>query len=95
MDPVWTLFSRRTISRLAYWLSALGYNLRDRSVSNRIYLVYFCFFWIVWVTAVFALLGGAVADVFHAIEDDYSLPQVVVTLGNMRWQPGRCSGSGR
>jgi hypothetical protein len=55
--PIWTLYSRRMFSRLAYWLAALGYNLRDRSLNNRIYLVYFCGFWLVWAGAVFALLG--------------------------------------
>lgn len=79
MDPVWTLFSRRTFSRLAYWLSALGYNLRDRSAANRIYLVYFCIFWFIWAVAVFALLGSSLADIFNEIQGFYSPPQLVVT----------------
>jgi hypothetical protein len=62
MDPVWMLYRRRIFSRLAYWLSALGYNLRDRSATNRMYLVYFCLFWLVWVTAVLALLGRSAAE---------------------------------
>ncbi len=68
MDPVWTLFSRRTFSRLAYWLSALGYDLRDRSLGNRIYLVYFCLFWLAWIIAVVALLGGGISSAFGAIQ---------------------------
>jgi hypothetical protein len=80
VDPVWTLFSRRTFSRLAYWLSVLGYDLRDRSVANRIYLVYFWAFWSAWAIAVFALLGSTVAGVFHEIESFSPPPQVVVTL---------------
>jgi len=64
MHPIWTLYSRRIFSRLAYWLAALGYNLRDRSLNNRIYLVYFFIFWLVWVAAVFALLGQTLAGWF-------------------------------
>ncbi len=61
MHPIWTLYSRRIFSRLAYWLSALGYSLHDRSTNNRLYLVYFCIFWLVWVGAVFALIGSTLA----------------------------------
>ena len=61
-DPVWSLFRRRTFSRLAYWCQALGFDLRDRSLSNRLYFVYFCIFWLAWAVAVFALLGSALAQ---------------------------------
>jgi hypothetical protein len=64
MDPVWILFLRRLSSRLAYWLSALGYNLRDRTMTNRLYLIYFCAFWLGWVVAIFALLGSSLAGAF-------------------------------
>jgi hypothetical protein len=61
VHPIWTLFSRRTLSRLAYWLSALGYNLSDRSVVNRVYLLYFFGFWAAWGVAMLALVGGGLA----------------------------------
>ena len=81
-DPVWTLFSRRTFSRLAYWLSALGYNLRDRSATNRIYLVYFCVFWLAWGVAVFALLGSGVANVFQSLPGD-DPPRLVLMFSEL------------
>jgi hypothetical protein len=62
MHPVWTLFSRRSLSRLAYWLSALGYDLRDRSVSNYLYGIYFLIFWAAWVVSVLALLGSSLSN---------------------------------
>ena len=62
MQPIWTLYSRRIFSRLAYWLSALGYNLRDRSLNNRLYLIYFIAFWAVWAGVVFALMAATLAD---------------------------------
>ena len=82
MDPVWTLFSRRTLSRLAYWLSALGYDLRDRSVANRVYLAYFCAFWLAWGTAMLALAGGGLARAFIEMPSAVSPPELVLTLGS-------------
>ncbi len=63
-DPVWILFRRRAFSRLAYWCLVLGYDFRDRSLTNRFYFVYFLLFWLAWATAVFALLGYTLAGFF-------------------------------
>ena len=59
--PIWTLYSRRFSLSLGYWLSALGLDWRDRSTSNRLYMVYFFAFWAGWAVAAFALLGSWVA----------------------------------
>ena len=64
-DPVWILFRRRTFSRLAYWFQVLGFNLRDRSLNNLLYFVYFCAFWLAWIVAVFALLGSELVKAFE------------------------------
>jgi hypothetical protein len=77
IGPVWTLILRRLSSRLAYWLSALGYNLRDKSTTNRIYLVYFCTFWLGWIVVVFVLFGSSLARMFLEIRA-VSLQQAVV-----------------
>jgi hypothetical protein len=66
-DPVWILFRRSTSSRLAYWCLVLGYDFRDRSLTNRFYFVYFILFWLAWVTAVFALLGYTLAGFFGTL----------------------------
>jgi hypothetical protein len=63
-DPVWILFRRRSFSRLAYWCLVLGFDFRDRSLTNRFYFVYFLLFWLAWATAVFALLGYTLAGFF-------------------------------
>jgi hypothetical protein len=63
-DPVWLLFRRRSFSRLSYWCLVLGYDFRDRSLTNRFYFVYFILFWLVWAVAVFALLGHTLAGFF-------------------------------
>lgn len=80
MHPVWTLFSRRTLSRLAYWLSALGYNLGDRSVMNRVYLLYFFGFWSAWGLAMLALVGGGLAKGLEAVQTSISPERVAVDL---------------
>lgn len=67
-DPVWSLFRRRTFSRLAYWCQVLGYDLRDRSLTNRFYFAYFLLFWMAWVVVVFALLGSALAGLVKRLE---------------------------
>ena len=66
-DPVWLLFRRRSFSRLSYWCLVLGYDFRDRSLTNRFYFFYFVLFWLVWVIAIFALLGAALAGSFGAL----------------------------
>jgi hypothetical protein len=67
MNPVWDLARRRAFSRLAFWLLALGYDARDRSTTNRVYLVYFCLFWLGWITAMFALLGTQLAQALRSM----------------------------
>jgi hypothetical protein len=81
MDPIWTLFSRRVRSQLTYWLSALGYNLRERSLSNSIYLVYFCIFWSVWAIAVFSLLGKTISSAFNFLPVYLTPDQFAAGLG--------------
>ncbi len=81
MDPIRTLFSRRAFSRLAYWLSALGYDVRDRSTTNRVYLVYFCLFWLVWVIAVLALIGDRVSTGFNFLPEGLLPEHLVVQVG--------------
>ncbi len=67
-NPVSMLFKRRISTQIAYWLSVLGYNVHDHSTTNRIYLVYFCGFWFVWILAMFFLLGYTVAGNLNYIK---------------------------
>ncbi len=79
-QPVWTLFSRRTFSSLAYWLSALGFNLRDKTASNRFYLLYFVFFWLCWVVVMFAFLGSAIAPFLRSLSPGQPAAAVIALL---------------
>jgi hypothetical protein len=58
----------------------LGFDLRDRSLTNRFYFIYFCVFWLAWFVTVFALLGSALAGSFGSLPAA-SPPALVVLLG--------------
>jgi len=99
MNPIRMLYGRRLMARLAYWLSALGLNLRDTSTGNRVYTVYLLVFWLIWAVAVFALVGSNVATVFRALPN-FDLPALWVTLALLAltgwslwtlWQAGQRS----
>jgi hypothetical protein len=68
-SPIWMLYRRRIASQISYWLVVLGYNVRDRSITNRIYLVYFCGFWLIWLLAMFFLIGYSLAGLQDSISD--------------------------
>lgn len=53
---------------IGYWLSALGYQYQDRSLINRIFLLYFLVFWSAWFIAVFSLLSGAIATILETTQ---------------------------
>jgi len=61
MRAVHFLRSRQEERELAYWLALAAYDIRDRSINNRIYLVYLILFFGVWtfVTLTFFAGGGA------------------------------------
>lgn len=57
----------------------MGYDLRDRSVTNRLYLVYFGIFWLIWAVAVFSMAGSSLAELFR-LTKMVSPPQVAATI---------------
>ena len=66
-DPVWIIFRRRAFSRLVYWCLVLGIDLRDRSLTNRFYFLYFLLFWTAWAVAIFALVGYTLSGLFGTL----------------------------
>jgi len=61
MRAVHWLRTRQEEYELSYWLSIVAYNRRDRSLNNRIYLLYLILFFSVWffVVLTFFASGGA------------------------------------
>lgn len=61
MHAIHWLRSRQEEREWAYWLALVGYNPRDHSLNNRIYLVYLILFFSAWtiVTLTLFAAGGA------------------------------------
>ena len=61
MRVVHWLRSKQEKQELAYWLSYVAYNMQDKSLSNRFYLVYLLLFFSTWffIVLVFFAGGGA------------------------------------
>jgi hypothetical protein len=68
MQPVWLVRSRELTSRMKFWTSLVGYNSRDRSLSQAIYLIYVAIFFCLWGFAVLALLANLGAGMLSLIK---------------------------
>ena len=55
--------SRQIAQKLSFWLTLIGYDPRDTSLSHRIYLVYASIFMSLWGFAMLSLAAGAAANV--------------------------------
>lgn len=58
MKAVWLVRLRELAGRLRFWTAIVGYDPRDRSLSQSIYLVYVVIFFSIWGFAVLALLAS-------------------------------------
>lgn len=71
MQAIHWLRSRQEESELAYWLALVGYNPRDHSLNNRIYLVYLIIFFTAWsfiTLTLFAAYGTQIITFLNAAE---------------------------
>lgn len=67
MRAIHWIRSRQESEELSYWLSIVSYNPKDRSFSNRMYLVYLLIFFSIWwfiVLLWFANTGGMLLMMF-------------------------------
>ncbi len=53
--------SRQIAQKLSFWLTLIGYDPHDRSLSHRIYLIYAFVFMSLWAFAMLSLAAGATA----------------------------------
>jgi hypothetical protein len=70
MRAVWMVRSPQIKSHIGYWLSSLGYQYHDRSVTNRVFILYFLAFWSVWIFAVLCFLAGTIASILESTQID-------------------------
>ncbi len=67
MRAVHWLRSRQEERELIYWLSITAYDVRDRSINNRIYLLYLIVFFSIWIFMTLTLFASGGAVVLLAI----------------------------
>lgn len=81
LRAVWLARWQELSPRLAYWLLLAGYDLRDRSLADLLYLPYLVAFWLVWVFAMSTALSGVVATLLQMLNQAApALPAVSITL---------------
>lgn len=99
MRVVWMVRSRQIARKLAWWLALIGYDPRDHSLNQKLYLVYASIFWSIWFVAVFSLLVEPALRLLLAL-GAASVEQAaagLVTLAllgwglYLLWQVTRCS----
>ena len=61
MKAVWLVRSRQLMRRMKFWIMIVGYDPGDRSVTQRIYLIYVVIFFGLWGFAVLALFADQLA----------------------------------
>jgi hypothetical protein len=67
MHAVWFLRRRQMAVKLRFWLTIVGYDPRDRSLNQSIYLVYAAIFFAIWGLATLSLFAGVTAQAFQLI----------------------------
>jgi hypothetical protein len=86
MRAVHFLRSRQEERELAYWLAIVAYDRRDRSINNRIYLVYLILFFGAWTFAAltFFASGGAallrLIDPGHPVSASISIEVLMLAI---------------
>jgi hypothetical protein len=68
MKAVWMVRSRQMYTSFRFWLALFGYNPRDRSFSQKLYLVYAAIFYLLWSFAVLSLFAGGAAQVLGGLQ---------------------------
>ena len=74
---VWLVRSHQIAGDLRYWLTYIGYDKRDHSLSHKIYLAYATLFFTVWGFATLALLASFVGGILAALAAGSSGPAAV------------------
>jgi hypothetical protein len=84
MRAVWMVRSRQLYTSFRFWLALFGYNPRDHSFSQKLYLVYAAIFYLLWTFAVLSLFAGGAAQLLAGLQG---------LLGPQAATPGPASGA--
>jgi hypothetical protein len=69
MGAVWMVRSRQLFTSFRFWLALFGYNPRDHSFSQKLYLVYAAIFYLLWTFAVLSLFAGGAAQLLAGLQN--------------------------
>jgi hypothetical protein len=69
MEAVWMVRSRQLFTSFRFWLALFGYNPRDHSFSQKLYLVYAAIFYLLWSFAVLSLFAGGAAQILGGLQN--------------------------
>jgi hypothetical protein len=69
MGAVWMVRSRQLFTSFRFWLALFGYNPRDHSFSQKLYLVYAAIFYLLWTFAVLSLFAGGAAQLLASLQN--------------------------
>jgi hypothetical protein len=83
MRAVWLVRWHEIGGRLRFWTAIVGYDPRDRSVSQGIYLIYLIIFFSLWGFALLALLADLGADMLTMISKLTPMNASVILLATI------------
>jgi hypothetical protein len=69
MQAVWMVRSRQLYTSFRFWLALFGYNPRDHSFSQKLYLLYAAIFYLLWTFAVLSLFAGGAAQLLGGLQN--------------------------
>jgi hypothetical protein len=78
MKAIWLVRWPELAGRMKFWTSIVGYNPRDRSLGQGIYLIYVLIFFCLWGFAVLALLANLGTGMLSLVHS--SSPSMAATL---------------
>jgi hypothetical protein len=67
MKAVWFVRSKELAGRFRFWTAIVGYDPRDRSLNQNIYLIYVVIFFSIWGFAMLALLADQAANLLSRV----------------------------
>lgn len=80
-SPVSWLRSRQEMRELNYWLTFVAYNPTDKSLNNRIYLVYLVLFFGVWIFVTLTFFASGSEILLRFINAQNPAKVVVIIIG--------------
>ena len=97
MRAVWFIHGKTLRRELRFWLAITGYDLNDRSSSNRIYLLYLVLFFSIWGLTVLALITSAVAQLLTSLypAHPYQAAVQMAIVALLAWWLWRLYGAAR